>query len=362
MITRWNGSVTTVLKTHPWEYSFGPMFEAHNKTLFSKLTSEQFEGLGLSIKRNFPDQSLELQGISNEFFHHGHYVSFEYLAAWVYFHELAHVSSLITTANQAKWFKSCSAVLTQDPKDNSIWHGRNMDASPFNVRNVTLQISVVNNIANNMEEIEILFHAADWYWITTGFMTAMKPNLIGLQENWRFIDVNLNDVFTKASKGVLPQVFLFRKTLTEATSMSSYNSIINTLQTIELAAPEYIIASGGNNNGQVIVRELNYTSKVVHIGDQGSFNYLMWTNYDSCLGEPKTDVRCKPGLELLEEMGETLSGSSMGVYAVTSAYPIHNPSTAYTVVMNVKHNVFQTFVRDPLKLVLNYSVSGKDYL
>ena len=149
------------------------------------------------------------------------------------------------------------------------------------------------------------------------------------------------------------QVFLFRKTLTEVTSMSSYNSIINTLQTIELAAPEYIIASGANNNGQVLVRELNYTSKVVHIGDQGTFNYLMWTNYDSCLGEPKKDVRCKPGLGLLEEMGENLSGSSMGVYAVTSAYPIHNPSTAYTVVMNVKHNVFQPFVRDPLKLVLN---------
>ena len=70
-INRWEGAVTSVLKVHPFEYSFGPVFEAHNETLFSKLSVEQFEALGLSVKRNFPEQALELQGISNEFFQNG---------------------------------------------------------------------------------------------------------------------------------------------------------------------------------------------------------------------------------------------------------------------------------------------------
>ena len=31
-INRWEGAVTSVLKIHPFEYSFGPVFEAHNET------------------------------------------------------------------------------------------------------------------------------------------------------------------------------------------------------------------------------------------------------------------------------------------------------------------------------------------
>ena len=352
-INRWEGAVTSVLKIHPFEYSFGPVFEAHNETLFSKLSAEQFEALGLSVKRNFPEQALELQGISNEFFQNGMLVTYNYLAAWVYFHELAH-TSLITPTKQEKLFKSCSAVLVQDPNDKSIWHGRNMDTSPFNIRNATLQISVINSKVDD----EILFHGVDWYWFTTGFMTAMKPGLIGLQENWRFKTVNIDDVFVKASKGILPQVFLFRKTLTEASKTSTYASIVDILKETELSAPEYIVASGVND-GEVLIRELNTTSKIVKIGHQGTFDYLMWTNYDSCLAEPKTDIRCAPGKLLLENMGRVLSGSSMGIYAVTSAFPVHNPTTAYTAVMNVKNDFFHSFVRDPLQIVTGDSSDSR---
>ena len=88
--------------------------------------------------------------------------------------------------------------------------------------------------------------------------------------------------------------------MTEASKTSTYASIVDILKETELSAPEYIVASGVND-GEVLIRELNTTSKIVKIGHQGTFDYLMWTNYDSCLAEPKTDIRCAPGKLLLEK-------------------------------------------------------------
>ena len=50
--------------------------------------------------------------------------------------------------------------------------------------------------------------------------------------------------------------------MTEASKTSTYASIVVILKETELSAPEYIVASGVND-GEVLIRELNYTSKIV---------------------------------------------------------------------------------------------------
>ena len=47
---RWDGAVKLVLETHSFDFSFGPTFESHNKTLFSNLTNKQYQSLGGALR------------------------------------------------------------------------------------------------------------------------------------------------------------------------------------------------------------------------------------------------------------------------------------------------------------------------
>ena len=38
--------------------------------------------------------------------------------------------------------------------------------------------------------------------------------------------------------------------------------------------------------------------------------------------------------------------TELGLFAVVSAYPVHNPHTAYTAVMSAKEGTLQAFVRE----------------
>ena len=53
----WANAVRTVLHTHGWEHSFGPVFQAHNASLFSKLTDDQWQLLASSIRTHWPDNA-----------------------------------------------------------------------------------------------------------------------------------------------------------------------------------------------------------------------------------------------------------------------------------------------------------------
>ena len=164
-LKRWDGAVNIVLERHPFEFSFGPTFQSHNQTLFSKLTDDQYQSLGVALNTHYPETAAELKGISLQFIAAGHFVSFEYLAAWVYFHELAHTP----LADQNAYSRSCSVALAKD-SDGKMLHVGNMDQSPENVRNITLQTTFTRNGST-------VFQGVDWYWITTGVVSLRMRNV-----------------------------------------------------------------------------------------------------------------------------------------------------------------------------------------
>ena len=41
-------------------------------------------------EQNHPEIAGELKGISAQFLAHGHYVTYEYLVGWLWYHEIAH--------------------------------------------------------------------------------------------------------------------------------------------------------------------------------------------------------------------------------------------------------------------------------
>ena len=170
---RWAGAIDAVLNQHSWEYSFGPVFQAHNEDLFDKLTTSQWMLLENATKTYFPNRSKELYGIASQFQKAGHpEITFKYLCGWVFFHELAHSDLLAKGSATARSLaSSCTGIVART--ESTFYHGRNMDQSPRQVRNCTLRIDFVRGN-------QTIFSGVDWYFFTSGVMTAVKKKRCGV--------------------------------------------------------------------------------------------------------------------------------------------------------------------------------------
>lgn len=147
---RWHGALALVLEAHDYASGFLPIFAAHNLTLFDRLPADAYPVLGRSLERHWPERAEELRGIADDFASYGHHVGYEYLAAWVWFHELAH-SDLSNLTNS----RACTAMLARDATSGTTLHVGNMDQAPPAVRNVTLHVRATRGSRT-------IFEGVDW--------------------------------------------------------------------------------------------------------------------------------------------------------------------------------------------------------
>jgi N-acylethanolamine-hydrolysing acid amidase len=109
---RWVGALDLISAGSTFEESWLPAFAYHNSSLFNGLASDEWATLAAALTAAYPSQAAELHGLSCEFLRvYGQVVTFEYLAGWVYFHELAH-SDLAIEAAVAR--PECTGLLVQD--------------------------------------------------------------------------------------------------------------------------------------------------------------------------------------------------------------------------------------------------------
>ena len=323
-----------------WDDSWGSIFTEHNASLFDKLSTTQWNQLGTALKTHYPDQAQELTTIASEFqsLFPNHYVSYEYLTGWVYFHSLAHTDLYTNT-----FPRECTGLLTRSTT-GEINHVANMDQSPATVRNVTLQVQFVNG-----SEV-VLFSGVDWYWFTTGTSRMVLPNVVSVQENWRTSVIKHQRVFEDIYAGVIPQIFVFRRSferIVRSRVATTFENLVTEWSNVRLAAPFYIVMAGAKiNEGAVIAR--NETGIAAPNGVLRMLNhewYLVQTNYDHWVIDNAADPRRTVAETLLNEMDPNNGASSLSLFAVASSYPIHNPHTAYTAVMNAKKGTLFAFVR-----------------
>ena len=352
--SRWEGAVSLVLAHHPFDSGFGPAFASHNASLFDKLSDAQYEALGSAVERHYPEHAAELHSIASQFLAAGYYVSFQYLSAWVYFHELAHTE---LQDPDSKLWQECSAVVAMDAT-GAVLHGGNMDQSPTAVRNVTLQISL--SVQN-----QTVARGVDWYWFTTGATRMVRKGVASLQENWRHSVPPLSsvDVFEAIASGVMPQVWVFRHALTDDLTSTpraaepSFQSVAQAMADIPLAAPYYVIMAGPKMGmGLVIARNTTgVAGPLLHlarhsadpINRNGSW-FVAQTNYDSWLPDDSSDPRRTAAQNTLQQMGRANAASQLGLYAALGQYPVHNPHTAYTAIMDPAAGTLQSFVRQAM--------------
>eukprot|EP00939_MAST-03C_sp_MAST-3C-sp1_P000776 g776.t1 len=346
---RWKGALSKVLNVHSWNNSFGPVFEEHNRDLFDHLSDEQWNQLEMATSHHFPDTAEELRGIADDFAKSGHTeVNFRYLCGWLWFHELAHSDLLVQNSVIEKGLsKSCTGIVVRSNKSADFWHGRNMDQSPAQVRNCTLQIDFLDEEGNE------IVRSVDWYWITTGVMTALRSDVASLQENWRFhvsgINSPMNSTFMLEnilSGYVTPQVLLFRNALLPRNA--TYASVFRYVREISLAAPEYVVISG-TSEAAILARDpdslANMTTLTANASTAEDSWFAVQTNYDRNVKDPPTDARRTAAEIILRQYGQDVASTPIGIFAALSTYPVHNSGTAYSAVMHVSTGLFTAFQR-----------------
>lgn len=345
---RWDGSLAMLLSRHPYEFSFGPVFAAHNTSLFSNLLGSHFALISKAVRRHWPETAAELLGIVQQFAAVGHSeVSFEYLAAWLYFHELAH-SDIAAGIEE----RECTGILTQS-FDGSVLHGSNMDQEPMAARNLTLHIRAVDRHG------ELIFEGVDWYTLlSTGVSRAVRKGLASVQENWRHSQPRpLADVLSDIEDGAISQMLLFRRFFTTAHAAAlagtslTFDDFVQNVTNSRLAAPFYIVAGGARRGqGVVIARDLTGAVDISRLGrpteNSSSDLFLCQCNTDRWLPDDLADPRRTAAETLLRRLGSWEGTTQLDLFAVMSSYPVHNPHTAYTAMMSAATGEFHAYIRE----------------
>ena len=163
----------------------------------------------------------------------------------------------------------------------------------------------------------------------------------------------------------MAQVLIFRTLLSAPPRGSGFEEVVDILSNIKIAAPMYMIAAG-TEDGIVIARGndgpagfvlwawmLSYFSFIppyhyfrppLRLSNASNY-FIAQTNYDHWQPDPAEDPRRTALEHYLNDMGPHVGTSTMGLFAAISTYPVHNPHTAYTAVMQPKTGLLTSFVR-----------------
>ena len=148
-------------------------------------------------------------------------------------------------------------------------------------------------------------------------------------------------------QGTMPQVFWFRHLL--ETGMS-FDEAEHFIATTPLAAGMYVIATGpGQREGIVYSRSqgASNANPVYDLRKMTSSNFLVQTNYDRWLADPVDDPRRTVAEQQMTAFNQT---DPLTVFATLSTFPVTNPETAYTCIMQTSKNSLKAYLRQPLTL------------
>jgi N-acylethanolamine-hydrolysing acid amidase len=76
--------------------------------------------------------------------------------------------------------------------------------------------------------------------------------------------------------------------------------------------------------------------------------FVVQTNYDHWEPDPADDPRRSAGEATMAQLGRGFGTTPLGLFVAASAYPVHNPHTAYTAVMSPLSGELRAVVREAL--------------
>ncbi|CAD8058803.1 unnamed protein product [Paramecium sonneborni] len=334
---RWKKAVRTILNLYGYDNSFGPVFEFHNKNTFYILQPQDYITIAQAIRTHYPEYSLEIDGIVEEF--NRNEITFEYLSVWAYFDEIAHISSDLN--------QSTGVLLSVA---DQIIHGRNMDQAPGQARNITLHLII-------KQDGKYLGESVEQFWFKVGFSTLLKYNTASLQFNQRQGDPLTKDQLLIFIQSGVPSLGWTYRYVLQNDNLNTFNRVVTYLEQNQVACSLYNIIGGTSRNQGVIISRDPFDmyptiSLNTSILGQTYYQYLVQTNYDHWLTDPFNDQRRTIAENLLAQLQNNL-WNEFGVFTVMDTFPIHNESTFYTIIMNAKYNRLIAFGQSSITQVEN---------
>ena len=141
-------------------------------------------------------------------------------------------------------------------------------------------------------------------------------------------------------------MFVFRDAL--LSPQATYDSVLDFVCQVRLAAPEYVVISGAKN-AALIARDPGRVANLTTLTLSSSMAEDTWfgvqTNYDRDEIDPPSDNRRSIAEGVMRQYGQKIGASKVGLFAALSTYPVHNPTTAYTAIMHAATGELDAFQR-----------------
>ena len=336
--TRWNGAVKTIVDAHGWENSFGPVLDLYLQVFDVLVPKETQHRLAAKLNASNADFYLEGLGIMAQLHEHGCALCNDtsLMFTFAYYYEIAHASELKAKIPSAMRRSCCGILSLPADKSLDIIHGRNMDESPHQGRNMTLNVNVTRGGKH-------LYSIVDWTWII-GAATTSRVGGVTLEMNWNNDGPDtpmaeiIDRILNPSTKGIL-QIF---RSISE--KEMDFDQAVSYIASSQFAAPFYNIVSGTKRRGAILTLEFNATNNIVeYLTDESPVTFMVQTNYDRW--KPDTGLLRRTAAEnALTAVGRDRSGTELGVWMALSTYPVHNAQTLFTAILSVAKEP-EAFVR-----------------
>lgn len=337
---RWDGAVKLVVDLHGWNNSFGPVLQSYLPA-FSFIPVSVTQQLSTHLNTSYPEVYGELTGIGQQLAEYGcSECTTSLMYVFAYFYELSH-ADFLRSRLPASFLKSCTGILSLPANVSlDIIHGRNMDESPHEGRNMTLNIRVTRSGVYQ-------YSMVDWTWLTAGIATTSRRGGVTMEMNWNNDGptLSLETVVARILQpATIPVLQLFRVVNDR---MLEFDAAIKLISTAQFASPFYNIVSGTNRRGAVLTIQFNSTGNRVEFINSTNVTFMVQTNYDRWLPDPSDDPRRTVAENTLAMVGRDRSGTELGVWMALGVYPVHNPQTLFTALLSVNSDP-EVYVREAM--------------
>ncbi|XP_041957369.1 N-acylethanolamine-hydrolyzing acid amidase-like [Alosa sapidissima] len=233
----------------------------------------------------------------------------------------------------------CSSIITQDSKGN-IYHGRNLDYPHDVLRNITIDVSFIQNGKELYRGTTFAGYVGLW----TG-QSSKQFTVSGDQRSKGYWWENVIAAVMESA----PASWLVRQTLEEA---ANFQDAVMRLSKVPLIADVYYIVGGIHpGEGVVITRDRRGPADIWPLDPLNGAWYRVETNYDHWLPTPSRDYRRAAATEALNATGQDQINFET-LYKVLSVVPVCNRMTIYTTMMSAAEpENYKTVVRECMQWV-----------
>lgn len=230
---------------------------------------------------------------------------------------------------------SCTSIISVDPQGHII-HGRNLD---YDFKDILVNLTVRFKFWKN----GTLLYEGDGVAGFLGLVTGLKHNAFGVSINQRSKGGLWESFYEILIKRTFSIPYFIRKVLEYSTD---YDTAVKMFSSEEFAAPCYLIVSGmKENEGVVITRDRRGIANVSQINvDDPDQWFIVQTNYDRDLPDPKNDYRRVPAEKRMRDIGRDGINEKRMFDDILNLVPNMNPTTIITSIMSAQTGYFNTTI------------------